>query len=190
MATTKRTCSVPECPNQVHCRELCSKHYQRLMDTGSTDPRPRPTVAQRLMAKVNKTAYCWEWTGAKNKAGYPNFYLGGRYVNGHRVSYEIHHGPIPEGMEVDHECHNEGCVNPAHLRLATPKHNVEYQSGPHSRSTSGVRGVSWDKDRQKWHASVGHHGKTVHVGRFLTLEEADAAVRAKRAELYAFPEAV
>lgn len=41
----------------------------------------------------------------------------------HRIAYEVAHGPIPEGMTVDHLCHNRRCVNPAHLRLLTRQEN-------------------------------------------------------------------
>ena len=41
---------------------------------------------------------------------------------GHRVAWEAEHGPIPEGMTIDHICRNRRCVNVAHLRLLS---NVE-----------------------------------------------------------------
>jgi hypothetical protein len=34
----------------------------------------------------------------------------------HRFIYRAHHGEIPEGHEVDHECGNRGCCAPGHLR--------------------------------------------------------------------------
>lgn len=52
------------------------------------------------------------------------------------------------------------------------------------KNTSGVKGVSWSKDRQKFEAMVGYKGKCVHVGRFDTLEEATVARLAKVKELY------
>ena len=50
--------------------------------------------------------------------------------------YELVVGPIPEGMTIDHRCHDRAscsggpaclhrrCVNPAHLELATQRDNM------------------------------------------------------------------
>ena len=40
----------------------------------------------------------------------------------HRVAWFAAHGPIPDGMTVDHICRNRKCINVDHLRLLT---NVE-----------------------------------------------------------------
>jgi hypothetical protein len=44
--------------------------------------------------------------------------------------------------------------------------------------------VSKEKGRNQYTCSVKHNGKSVYVGRFWTIEEAEAAVIAKRIELY------
>lgn len=67
---------------------------------------------------------CWEWTGSLNNKGYSQIRIGGGLSLGHRVSYEIHNGPIPEGLHVLHSCDNPGCVNPVHLHLGTHQDNM------------------------------------------------------------------
>ena len=67
---------------------------------------------------------CWEWTGAKNPAGYGLFWSGGRLRSAHIVAYEQINGTVPEGLELDHLCHNPSCVNPDHLEAVTHSINL------------------------------------------------------------------
>lgn len=143
---------------------------------------------ENFWAKVNKTETCWLWTAALNPGGYGR--LRGR-SNGkrvmrlaHRLSFEIHNGEIPEGMQVDHACHRKACVNPDHLRAATNKENGENLAGPHADSSSGIRGVSWHKRAGKWAAYVRHQNATQYLGLFDTAEEAGEVARLKRLELF------
>jgi hypothetical protein len=50
--------------------------------------------------------------------------VGGRFALAHRVAYEQHNGPIPDGMEVGHLCGNPACVRPDHLEAVSHAENV------------------------------------------------------------------
>ncbi len=63
---------------------------------------------------------CWGWAGRIDGAGYGRW---SRHL-AHRLSYEFHVGPIPEGLVIDHLCRNRSCVNPVHLEVVTQKVNV------------------------------------------------------------------
>lgn len=71
---------------------------------------------------------CWKWAGAKHALGYGRlsvtFPEGTRVETPHRISYVIHHGPIPAGMVVMHTCDNPECSNPDHLVLGTQADNI------------------------------------------------------------------
>lgn len=138
-------------------------------------------MEERFWAKVNKTAACWEWTASKHSTGYGQF--SGNQNGAHRIAYTLCIDPIPEGMEVDHICHNRGCVNPAHLRLATHQENGRYITN-RADNLSGKTGVHWSKGKSKWKAQIFFGGKNQHLGYFVDLAVAIKARQAAEAEMF------
>ena len=87
--------------------------------------RSRP-IADRLSEKLSiNEDECWIFNGAKTPKGYGLIAYKGIEIYTHRITYELHIGPIPEGMLVCHTCDVPSCCNPSHLFLGTSQDNVD-----------------------------------------------------------------
>ena len=75
-------------------------------------------LVKRFWKYIDQRGPCWLWTGSLAKrGGYGQLNNKGRLLKAHRISFEIHSGPIPSGAHVLHKCNNAKCVNPEHLYL-------------------------------------------------------------------------
>lgn len=70
-----------------------------------------------------KPSPCHLWTGPDSGSGrgggYGRFSLNGVTVAVHRVVYTHYFGYIPAKKQIDHNCNQRLCCNPAHLELVS-----------------------------------------------------------------------
>lgn len=117
-----KRCAVAGCPKPRSGR-LCPMHRARLERHGSTDGGigTHGTLAERYQRFVVRAdTGCWSWSGTTNERGYAK--VGRQFA--HRLSWEVHRGPIPDGLWVLHCCDNPPCTNPDHLFLGTHADNM------------------------------------------------------------------
>jgi hypothetical protein len=91
----------------------------------------------------------------------------------------------PNDKEVDHIDHNPSNNRKINLRIVTSQQN-KFNQNVKTNNTSGVKGVSWSKERRKWETYIGYNGKKINLGRFVNLK--DAIQARKEAEIKYFGE--
>ena len=180
------TCSIPDCGKPLQSHGMCSPHYMRARKHGDPlggGPSRRDSLDAALREHSQRDGECISWTGDKDRSGYGRVSVNGKSMATHRVAWERERGPIPDGLFMDHACHNRACMNVEHLRLANRYENSQNRSGPDgSRKNQLPRGVS--PHRRKFKAVVEHRGVAHYLGLFDTPEGASAAAASKRAELF------
>lgn len=65
------------------------------------------------------------WTGFLAPDGYGQLNMpGGGKANAHAVAWIEAHGPVPDGLELDHLCRVRHCVRLDHLEPVTHRENI------------------------------------------------------------------
>lgn len=146
--TRSETCSIEGCEGSA-ARErngrngLCQLHAGRLSRYGDAFfiPLRNASFETRLLSKFTQAGAgpCWYWTDKPTARGYGSISRDGHPRPAHVEVFLYFGHEIPEGMELDHVCHNEAfargecaggeacahrrCVNPAHLEAVPHREN-------------------------------------------------------------------
>lgn len=183
----KTYCKVAGCDRRAAGWKMCDAHYRRWRKSGDPLADGDLGVVYRdweeafdAYAVRDGASGCLIWTGNVGTDGYGA--IGGYGTRAHRYAWEQVHGPIPEGIEIDHICHRKTCVEVTHLRMATRLSNSWNLSGATQRSSTGARNVFYA--RGKYRVRVVRDGARHNGGTFPTIEEAALAAEKLRAELF------
>lgn len=116
--------------------------------------------------------------GCKNREGYVQIMVRGKYHAAHRLAWLYVYGEWPV-LQVDHINGNPNDNRIANLRLVSASENAQNKRKARSDNSSGFLGVT--AHYGKWRAQISVMGERHHLGNFSTPEEAHAAyVEAKR----------
>lgn len=122
--------------------------------------------------------------GCLNRKGYRLIGLHGRQYRAHRIVVALNDGKWPpEELFIDHIDGNRDNNRLTNLRLCTPSENQHNRIIP-SNNTSGLLGVSYDRQDRNWRASICVRRKRFRIGNFSSPEHAHQAYLNAKATLH------
>jgi len=152
-------------------------------------------TAKRLreVLRYNRRTGVFTWTtnlrrGQKGKraggmrAGRRGIGIDGRRYLASRLAWLYVKGSWPT-HEIDHKNLDKSDDRFSNLRPATHAQNLR-NVGRLRNNSSGIKGVTWDKSRRKWSASITVDGRQYNLGRFASLKAARAKRRSAATELH------
>lgn len=121
------------------------------------------------------------WSLATDKDGYHIVGIDKKLYRTHRVIWLYVHGSFPTGF-LDHINRiktDNRIENLREVSKGQSRENIDIGRN----NTSGLKGVWLHKQTKKWCASIGHKGKNIHLGSFVSIEDAYKAYK-KAAGVY------
>lgn len=109
--------------------------------------------------------------GCPDGQGYRVLMLDKCFLRSHQVAFAHYHGKWPVGF-IDHIDQNKNNNAITNLRDVSNAVNLQNQSLPQVNSSTKIRGVWFDKRRERYIAETTKFKKKIYLGSFLTKEEA------------------
>lgn len=145
--------------------------------------RPLSHFKNERGRSVWRKMYSGRPAGIRDKHGYLRVRLSKVAHSAHRIIWEMHHGPIPDGLHIDHINGAKDDNRLCNIRLATRSQNLSNRGAPR-HNTTGVKGVCWAAREGKWVAYIRVNGRRYHLGYFTAKEAARTAYQAASARLH------
>ena len=193
-----KTCSVEGCENKHLAKSYCNRHYKQFRKYGyildiiqhdSNEIIEYEDYAEIILYNKNgnevaRTIIDLEYIDIIKQ--YKWHLTNNGYVYNNQVRF-LHRliTNCPEDMIVDHINHDPLDNRISNLRVCTV-HQNNMNTGQRCNTSSGVTGVSWYSQTNKWEAYISINGKRTRLGYFKTKEEAINA--RKQAEIEYFGE--
>jgi hypothetical protein len=99
----------------------------------------------------------------------------------HRIIFAMHHDYWPQYVDhIDNDKSNNKIEN---LRETTV-HQNQWNRRLDCRNKSGIKGVSFDKNRNKWVAEIRNNNKKIFLGRFNSIADAEKTVKIARQQVH------
>lgn len=135
-------------------------------------------LSQGKFALVDDEDFEWlsQWRRYAEKLG--GTYYGARNTQNPKGTIRLHRLVMgaKQGEIVDHIDHDGLNNQKENLRICSYQTNILNRRDLSKANKSGVSGVCWSKQHQRWTARTSYKGKMVYIGQFKNLEDAAMAV--------------
>ena len=120
--------------------------------------------------KTSNSVKVGDIVGSDNGLGYIKFCVNSKLQFAHRMAWLYVYGSIPN-LNIDHINSNPSDNRICNLRLVNQSENMQ-NTGKWKNNTSGYKGVTWAKDKNKWCSQIWKNNKKHHLGFFDKAETA------------------
>ena len=188
-------CSCENCNKPVLAKGFCSKHYYQMKRHGQIFEETRLDfnrivskgiyyeliLTNSNMEEVGRAKIDKEDLGKIQAIGRWTLNKSNGYVYNRNTMQYMHRVimNVKEGEEVDHKktgIKNISDNRKKNLRICTKSQN-QYNQGLAKNNTSGFKGVSYMKNKNKWRAEISINNKNKYLGLFATAKEAAKAYK-------------
>ena len=136
------------------------------------DYNPETGIFTRKV-KTSNSVKVGDIAGSDNGNRYIKFCVNSKLQFAHRMAWLYVYGLIPEG-NIDHINGNPSDNRISNLRLVNQSQNMQ-NTNKWKTNTSGYKGVTWAKDKNKWVAQIWKNHKRHYLGSF---DESEIAYKA------------